>query len=364
MNSQPPNPLLIPIRTLVRVVAIFIIWLILELRHILLLVFIAFLLAAALAPLVHRLTEHGWPLGAAVGAPISVIVVLILVGVWFLIPELVAQGQVLVDTMPNYIDRAQVILRCYPALNERIRGFFDPAAAGEEATTVPVSRLIEAGTTVVQGLVDAFVILVMAVYILLDGDRITNTLARYLSSVQLIKFRKAMPEFVSVVSGYVVGQFITSLLFGVFAFVTLTAFGVPQPLLLALLAAFMDAIPIVGVPVATIPAVLAGLTVSTPTAIGVLVLYIVYQQIENYLLVSRIYGRTLHVAPLSVLIGVLAGGELLDIIGVLLALPLTAAIPIIVRLWREDVEAPPAETREAPPSHDDGTETDAMVHRI
>ncbi len=337
MNWQSPNPLILPVQTIVRVVvAIFLIWLLLELRHIVLLVFVAFLVAAALAPLVHRLEAHGWPLGAAVGVLVSVIVALIVVGVWFLIPELVAQGQVLVDNMPGYIDRAQGFLRRYPALNERVQGFFEPPAAGEDATAVPVARVVQAGTLVVQGLVDAFLILVMAVYLLLDGERITGTLARFLSPVQQAKFRRAMPEFVSVVSGYVVGQFITSVLFGLFAFVTLTAFGVPQPLLFALLAAFMDAIPLVGVPVATIPAVLAALTVSVPTAISVLVLYLVYQQFENYLLVPRIYGKTLNVAPLSVLIGVLVGGELLGIVGVLLALPLTAAIPIIVRIWREE----------------------------
>jgi predicted PurR-regulated permease PerM len=266
---------------------------------------------------------------------------MISVGVWFLIPELVAQGQVLVDTMPDYLDRAQVFLKRYPALNDRVQGIFEPPAGGGEVTDVPVSRVLEAGSAVVQGLLNVFLVLVMAVY---------NQIARFLSPVQQIKFRKAMPEFVTVVSGYVVGQFITSLMFGVFAFVTLTAFGVPQALLLAMFAAFMDAIPLVGAPLATIPAVLAALTVSVPTAVGVLALYLVYQQLENYLIVPRIYGRTLQVSPLSVLIGVLVGGELLGIVGILLALPLTAAIPIAVRLWREEVEAPSSAIDPAAPA--------------
>ena len=351
MNRQPFVPLIIPVKTIVRVVAaIFLIWLILELRQILLLIFIAFLVAAALSPLVHRLEARGWSVGAAVGAIISVVIGMISVGVWFLIPELVAQGQVLVDTMPDYLDRAQVFLKRYPALNDRVQGIFEPPAGGGEVTDVPVSRVLEAGSAVVQGLLNVFLVLVMAVYILLDGERVYNQIARFLSPVQQIKFRKAMPEFVTVVSGYVVGQFITSLMFGVFAFVTLTAFGVPQALLLAMFAAFMDAIPLVGAPLATIPAVLAALTVSVPTAVGVLALYLVYQQLENYLIVPRIYGRTLQVSPLSVLIGVLVGGELLGIVGILLALPLTAAIPIAVRLWREEVEAPSSAIDPAAPA--------------
>jgi predicted PurR-regulated permease PerM len=341
VNSRQFNPLIIPTRTIVRVVvAIFLIWLIIQLWHVLLLVFIAFLVAAALSPVVHRLEQRGWSVGAAVGAIILVVAVSIGVSVWFLVPEVVSEGQVLVDKMPEYIDRGQVFLKRYPALNERVQGYFAPSADGGEAPTVPVSRVIEIGNTVVQGLLNAFLVLVMAVYILLDGERVYSIISRYLNPVQQIKFRRAMPEIVSVISGYVIGQLITSLLFGIFAFVTLTALGVPQPLLLALLAAFMDAIPLVGVPIATVPAVLAGLTISVPTAIAVLVLYTIYQQIENYLLVPRIYGRTLNVSPLTVLIGVLVGGELLGIMGVLLALPLTAAIPIFARLWEEEVEAP------------------------
>jgi predicted PurR-regulated permease PerM len=122
-------------------------------------------------------------------------------------------------------------------------------------------------------------------------------------------------------------------------------------MLLAVLAGVMDAVPIFGVPVATIPAVLAGLTVSVPTAVGVLALYVAYQQVENYLLVPRIYGRTLHVSPFSILVGVLVGGELLGVIGILLALPITAAIPIIVRIWREEETEPVASPAQLAPSN-------------
>ncbi|HVL26115.1 MAG TPA: AI-2E family transporter [Thermomicrobiales bacterium] len=339
MNWQQPSPNVISIRTIVRIVlAIGAVWLLLELRHVLLLIAIAFLIAAALAPPVQRLEDRGWPLPIAVAIVITGLVAILSVIVWYVVPQLVAQGETLVENMPGYIDQAQVFLRRYPALNERLQGYFDPGSAQGGAVSVPVSRVVAYGTAVVQGLLDTFLVLVMAVYLLLDGERISRGILRLLNPVHQEKFRRAMPEIVNVVSGYVVGQALTSFLFGAFAFAILTALHVPQPMLLAVLAAVMDAVPIFGVPLATIPAVLAGLTVSVPVAISVLVLYVVYQQIENYLLVPRIYGRTLHVSPFSVLLGVLVGGELLGVVGVLLALPLTATIPIVVRLWREDVD--------------------------
>jgi predicted PurR-regulated permease PerM len=108
-------------------------------------------------------------------------------------------------------------------------------------------------------------------------------------------------------------------------------------LLLAVIAALFDAVPIVGVPVATIPAVILAATVSWPTAIVVLVLYVAYQQFENYVLVPRVFGNTLQVSALSILVGVLVGGQLLGVVGIILSLPLTAAIPVLERIWREEV---------------------------
>lgn len=131
-----------------------------------------------------------------------------------------------------------------------------------------------------------------------------------------------------VISGYVVGQLITSALFGVFAFVTLSLLGVPQPLFLAVVAAVADAIPIAGVLIATVPAVLLALTVSPPAAGAVLVAYIAYQQVENYVIVTRADRSTLQISSFAVLIG----GTLPDVIGVLLALPAAAVVPVIEKI--------------------------------
>jgi predicted PurR-regulated permease PerM len=143
-----------------------------------------------------------------------------------------------------------------------------------------------------------------------------------------------------VISGYVIGQVITSALFGLFVYVTLWLVGVPDLMLLAVLAALLDAIPIVGVPLATIPAVLLAATVSWQAAIVVVVAYTLYQQFENYVLVPRIYGNTLQVTSLSILVGVLVGAQLLGVLGVVLALPITAAIPVLERVWREEIPDP------------------------
>jgi predicted PurR-regulated permease PerM len=108
---------------------------------------------------------------------------------------------------------------------------------------------------------------------------------------------------------------------------------------LALIAAIGDAIPQVGVTLATIPAVLLALTVSVETAAIVLVAYTIYPGIENYVTSPRVFSQTLQLRPLVTLVAILIGGKLLGIVGVLLSLPVAAAIPTVVAIWLDDSAA-------------------------
>ena len=108
----------------------------------------------------------------------------------------------------------------------------------------------------------------------------------------------------------------------------------PSAAILALIAAIGDAIPQIGVTLATIPAVLLALTQSVETALIVLFAYFAYQQ--NYVTSPRVFSRTLQLRPLVTLLAVVIGGKLLGIVGLLLALPVAAAVPTVVAIWLED----------------------------
>ena len=336
----------VPIKTIVRItLAILVIWLMVQIWNIFLLVFIAFLVAAALAPPTEALQRRGWTAGRAVGSVVLTLLVVLGAGLGFLIPQAVGEGRDIAADLPEYVNRAQGLLSSYPALEEQISSLADRGAAN--GATVSASQVLAVGSSIATGIANVLFVVVLAVYLLLDGERVYGWIARYLNPVQQIRFRRTMPEVVKIVSGYVIGQAITSLLFGVFAFAVLALAGVPGALVLAVLAGLLDAIPLVGVPVATVPAVLLALTVSLPTAAVVLGLYIAYQQLENYLIVPRIYGKSLQVSPIGILLGIVIGSQLLGIIGILLALPLVAAVSVVERIWTEDVKA---EDRLAPPA--------------
>jgi predicted PurR-regulated permease PerM len=342
----------LPWRTVAKVIlTIAILWLIVRLWSILLLLLIGMLLTAALNPAVVWLQKRGLGRSAAVSVVLLGLLAVFALFLLILIPPIVDETGKFIDDLPAQVERTQGLLqKRYPSLYERLQTFAQrQAEGGAIPLNLPVPRILSAGAGIVQGISNAVIALVITAYLLVDGARIYRWTVRYLPDDQEAKVRQALPEISQVVSGYVVGQVITSLLFGIFTFVVLSIAGVPQPLFLALLAAIFDAIPIVGVFIATIPAVLLALTVSVPTAIVVLVAYVVYQQVENYVIVPRVYRDTLRISSFAVLIAVIIGSELLGIIGVLIALPIAAALPVVERIWINTAPKPSSVADPAPP---------------
>jgi predicted PurR-regulated permease PerM len=321
----------LPLRTIITVLAVLaVLWLLAQLWTLLLSLFIAFLLTAALDPPVTRLERRGVPRAASIAVFVLALAGIVTGIVVLVVPPLLEQGTQLAEAAPGYLERFRLFTQANPEVFTRLQA----ATAGSDADPQAVaSRFLAAGAGLFRGISAFLIVLVMTAYLLADGERIYDWTVRYLPTEQRMRVRQALPEISRVVSGYLLGQLLTSLLFGIFAYVVLSILGVPQPLLLAILAAVADAIPVVGVVIATIPAVLLALTVSPLAAGIVLVLYVAYQQVENYLIVPRVYRGTLELHPFAVLIAVLVGAQLLGVLGVLLALPIAAAVPVIERIW-------------------------------
>ncbi len=132
------------------------------------------------------------------------------------------------------------------------------------------------------------------------------------------------------VGGYVLGNFLTSAIAGAGTFVWLLAFGVPYPLLLALLVALLDLIPVIGSTIGGAVVSLVALTVSLPVAVATLGFYIAYRLAEDYLIVPRIMGKTVEVPAVVTLVAVLIGGALMGIVGALVAIPAAAAFRLLL----------------------------------
>ena len=109
------------------------------------------------------------------------------------------------------------------------------------------------------------------------------------------------------------------------------AFGLPFPIVLAVITGFLDLIPQVGATIAAVILVAVALTVSTPAAIGMLIIQLIYQQVENYVVYPVVYRRAVELSPFTTIVAVLIAGSLLGVVGAILAVPFAAVIKIVLR---------------------------------
>ncbi len=335
----------IPWRTIIRVVmALALIFLVVQLRTQVVIVFIAVIFTLALDPAVHRLERRGWSRGRSVLVVVSAIVLILGILIGIVAPPLVEQGARLVNDLPDYADDLGRVLDRYPTVQQWIDEY--SAESGDQNSLFEqvmsfVPSILSFGAGLLSGLVSLFFLIVLTIYLLLDGPRLLESYVSRLDPLQRARVKKLRLELTKVVSGYIFGQAIVSGCFGIFAFITLSIVGTPEPLLLAVLAAMLGAIPMVGATIATIPAVLMTLTVSLPAAAIVLALFIAYQQLENNFIAPRAFRNTLKISSLAVLIAVSFGGALYGILGAMLALPMAAALPALIRGLRQGVPIPP-----------------------
>ena len=190
-------------------------------------------------------------------------------------------------------------------------------------------------------------------FMLLEGQAWMDRIYGLMPERSQERWRRVGYDIYRTVGGYVTGNLLISLIAGTLTTVALLALGVPFAVALGVIVAVLDLIPLAG---ATIAAIIIGTVAflhSVTAGIVIVVFFIVYQQIENHFLQPVIYGRTVQLSPLAVLISVLIGAKLAGILGALGAIPVAGAIQVILLEWQRNrrertAEAtPPPET--APP---------------
>jgi predicted PurR-regulated permease PerM len=306
--------------------------LIVSAANILALIGLSLFLAIGLEPAVAWLTRHRVRRGGAVA--IVAVVVLVVMGGFLAaaIPPLIAQVEAFVRSIPDYIAQMRDHSTTLGHLDERfhIQQNAKSAVSSFKLTSL-TGGLLSVGKTVLSVTVSALTVIVLTVYLLADLPRIRRLVYRLTPASRRARVILIGDEVQAKVGGFVLGNLITSLIAGVGTFIWLLAFGVPYPVVLAILVALLDLIPIVGSTVAGVIVSLVALTVSFPVAISTAAFYIVYRLLEDYLIVPRIIGRTVRVPATVTFVAVLVGGTALGLIGALVAIPIAATIDILLR---------------------------------
>jgi predicted PurR-regulated permease PerM len=148
------------------------------------------------------------------------------------------------------------------------------------------------------------------------------------------RWRAVGREVYRVVGGYVAGNLVISLVAGVASAAVLLTLGIPYAVALGLLVALLDLVPLAGATIAAvIVSTVAFLSESWVRGLIVVVFFLLYQQFENHVLQPMVYGRTVQLSPLAVLVAVLVGAELGGVIGALGAIPVAGTIQVVLRDW-------------------------------
>jgi predicted PurR-regulated permease PerM len=299
-------------------------------RSVLFLLGLAVFLAAGLDPVVRWLTVRRVPRWLAV-----IIVLVALAGIiaGFLaaaIPALTAQTTSLAQQIPHYMHTLQSHNSTLGRLNERFHVQQRLVQLISSKGSALVGGILGAGELVISAASSIIAVFVMSIYFLAGLPQIKHFAYRLVPHSRRPRAILIGDEILAKVGGYVLGNVLTSAIAGVGTYLWMLAFGIPYPILLGLFVALLDLIPVIGSTIGGVVVTLVALTVSLPVAIATLCFYVGYRLAEDYLIVPRIMGRTVQVPAVVSLVAVLVGGVLLGIIGALVAIPVAAAIRLLL----------------------------------
>jgi predicted PurR-regulated permease PerM len=305
--------------------------LVIKARSLLILIGLALFIAASLDPVVSWLCRHRVPRWAAV---LTVVAGVAAVGAGFLaaaIPPTASQATALVHQLPHYMHQLQ-------DHNSSLGKFNTKYHIQQRLTSLLSSKggsmiggVLGAGELVLSAVSSMLLVLVLSVYFLASLPTIKLFAYRLVQHSRRPRVILIGDEIFAKVGGYMLGNLLTSAIAGLGTFVWMLAWGIPYPALLALLVALLDLIPVIGSTVGGAIVTLVALTISLPVAIATLAFYTAFRLAEDYLIVPRVMGRTVQVPAVVSMVAVLIGGVLLGIIGALVAIPVAAAIRLLLQ---------------------------------
>jgi len=347
-----------------------VLWIVWVSRRVLIWTFVSAFLAVALNPAVGALQRRGIRRRGAAAAVVYVLMLAVIAGLGaLLIPTLVNQVNDLVDAAPGYVQDLthgrgplgflETKYHVVERVQDAVEGNGSGRLAGGATAALDVTRSV---ITFVAGVVT---IAFMTFFMLLEGEAWKDRFIALLPAKAQPRAQHVAGEIARTIGGYVSGNLFISVIAGFSVTIVLLVVGVPFALALGLLVAILDLIPLAGATLGAIIVTLVALTHSLTAALIVLGFFIVYQQLENHLLQPIVYGRTVQLSPLAILVSVLVGAEVAGVIGALGAIPVAGTIQIVISDWLQHRRPPPPEdgipetALELPPSAEAALRADA-----
>lgn len=285
---------------------------------------VAMVFAAALFPIVERLHRR-LPLIISILIVLFAFIIPFAVFAYFAIPNFVRE-------FPNFLNSINGTIRQIPFAPQSWKNF-------------NVIQYLQANTTIVLystesiflTIVSAITVAILTFYFIFDFERLFDLFMNLVPHREQRKVREALKEIALVTGQYIRGNLLISLICGAILLVGLLVLGIPYALPLALFAAILDLLPLVGGTIGAVPALIIGFGISPAKGLLVLILHLAYQQLENAVISPAIYNKALKLSPALSFLSVIVGGSLFGITGAFLALPVAASLPVILK-YKEGYE--------------------------
>jgi predicted PurR-regulated permease PerM len=324
-------------------------------RDVLLLVFIAAVLAAGIAPAVRRvrgLWRYNFRRRISRGAAVMIVylpfaVMVIVLGL-LLVPRVITDTRELAKQFPTLVERNVLnpLERYVPV--DMIRR---ELGGGVE---LPRSRVFAFMRNAATAIASVFAVLFMVAYMLIDAERLRNLILLVYPPEERGRHRRTLVRVGKRMSAWMSAQLILCAIIGIATFIGLTLMRIPYALPLAILAAAGELIPVIGPTVSACPALIVALLSSRWQFWAVLAFAFLLQKAENYLIVPRVMAKRVAISPLAVFIAFLIGASLLGVMGAILAIPVAAIAKVAFdeafvarRERRQDAERPGTLLRKA-----------------
>lgn len=303
-------------------------WLVIELKEVVLAVFIAYIIMAALFPFVQFLKRKKISNSIAVLVVYSTAILIFIILVFPLIPFLISQLQSLFSTFPKYLDKSARIFHVnidIPTITSYVTS--DVGSLFQNAVSVTKK--------VFGGVFSFLTVFAISFYLLLDHDNIAMRIVSLFSKRMQKKSRAVFYRIEDKLGAWFRGQIVLSFSIGFLTWIALLILGLPFALPLALLAGILEIVPTIGPIISAIPAVIIALNISPTMALLVVLLYIIIQLLENNILVPRIMEKAVGLNPIVIILGVIIGSKLMGIAGALLAVPFISLVVVVINSIRE-----------------------------
>ena len=299
------------------------------------LIIISLFLAAGLNPAVLFFQNRGLSRGASVGAVMGSVLLFVAAFIAVAVPPLIDQGNQLLDNAPQLIrdlnNNAFINdLNNKYGVIDSLQSKIDSVIKDGQFAITAFGGVIGVGRAVVSGLVSAVTILVLTLYFLASLPQVINIGLRFVPTSRRDRISKLTNAIVSRIGSFVGGQAIIASLAAIFILIMGLLIGMPYPGPLAMVVLLCGFIPLVGHFIGMAIVTVVSLTDSLTTALIALGAYIVYVQIENYVITPKIMRKSLAIPGLVTIIAALLGASLLGLIGGLLAVPIAAAVLLIL----------------------------------